>query len=82
MLFKIFRAEQKDIKKEESSPELDKYMEVWENISRDLDDIIKKSNVDTRNIEATRLNIEIINIQYMTFLGPNQFQSMEEKQPK
>ena len=63
MLFKIFRAEQKDIKKEETSPDLEKYMEVWENITRDLDDIIKKANVDTRNIEATRLNITIIHIE-------------------
>ena len=63
MLFKIFRAEQKDITKEETSPDLEKYMEVWENITRDLDDIIKKANVDTRNIEATRLNITIIHIE-------------------
>ena len=63
MLLKIFRAEQKDITKEETSPDLEKYMEVWENITRDLDDIIKKANVDTRNIEATRLNITIIHIE-------------------
>ena len=63
MLFKIFRAEQKDITKEETSPDLEKYMEVWENITRDLDDIVKKANVDTRNIEATRLNITIIHIE-------------------
>ena len=63
MLFKIFRAEQKDITKEETSPGLEKYMEVWENITRDLDDIITKANVDTRNIEATRLNITIIHIE-------------------
>ena len=60
MHFKIFRAEQEAMKKEESSPDLDKYMEVWENISRDLDDIIKKANIDTRTSEATRLNIELI----------------------
>ena len=63
MLLKIFRAEQKDITKEETSPDLKKYMEVWENITRDLDDIITKANVDTRNIEATRLNITIIHIE-------------------
>jgi len=50
----IKKAEQEAMKKEESSPDLDKYMEVWENISRDLDDIIKKANIDTRTSEATR----------------------------
>ena len=34
------------LKSEESTVDLEKYMEVWKNISDDLDEIIRKANKD------------------------------------
>jgi len=48
------KIEEPENKRAESSVDLEKYMEVWRNISRDLDEIIKNANVDTRNSDLTR----------------------------
>ena len=53
-LHEVFRTEEPENKRAESSVDLEKYMEVWRNISRDLDEIIKNANVDTRSSDLTR----------------------------
>ena len=53
-MHEVFSTEKQEQKPAESSVDLEKYMEVWRNISRDLDEIINNANVDTRNSDLTR----------------------------
>ena len=41
-----FRHTTNTLKREESTVDLEKYMEVWKNISDDLDEIIRKANIE------------------------------------
>eukprot|EP00092_Neocalanus_flemingeri_P013054 GFUD01014068.1.p1 GENE.GFUD01014068.1~~GFUD01014068.1.p1 ORF type:complete len:358 (+),score=122.47 GFUD01014068.1:88-1161(+) len=84
----IKRGVQTEDGKEESSQDLDKYMEVWKNISSDLDEIIKNANKDNRNTDLTR-NSEFyraksvpINLGRKPLKSPQNNESSEDEEVK